>query len=382
MKIKFYYIFLFATGLFLYSCKSAEKLYRNGQYEEAVAMAAKKLSKKPNDAATLDILQSAYRYAVEDHESTIRNLSNSSSELKWERIYNQYQDLQRLYNTIRNYPAVFEVVQPTDYSAYIITYKEEAANARVDRGNILLNNNDKQSAREAYYEFQKALSLKPGDLIIKDKMNEAYSVAVTNVIIMPLTRYGYQYSSYNFDMMNFNNNILRYLNNNRSNPFVRYYSSPEGNNQQVRADNVVEMRFSDVNIGRYRDQRSVREVSKQIVGKEIVYSKDSVIKEYITVKAKITTTTRTLKADGLLQATIRDHNNRFIWSDTYRGDYNWVTTFSTFTGDERALSEEDKKLINRKEQWPPSNDEIIRIIMNEIRNKTECGINDYFNRQN
>jgi hypothetical protein len=382
MKIKFYYILLFAIGLFLYSCKSAEKLYRNGQYEEAVAFAAKKLSKKPNDAATLDILQNAYRYAVEDHERTIRNLSNTSSDLKWERIYNQYQDLQRLYNSIRSYPAVFDIVQPTDYSAYITTYKEEAAIARVDRGNILLNNNDKQSAKEAYYEFQKALTLKPGDLSIKDKMNEAYSMAVTNVMIMPLTRYGYQYSSYYFDMNNFNNNVFRYLNNNRSNPFIRYYSSFGDNNQQVRVDNTVEMRFSDVNIGRYRDQRSVREVSKQIVGKEIVYSKDSVIKEYITVKAKITTTTRTLQADGLLQATIRDHNNRFLWSDTYRGDYNWVTTFSTFTGDERALSDEDKKLINRKEQWPPSNDEIIRIIMNEIQNKTECGINDYFNRQN
>jgi hypothetical protein len=380
MKIKFYHILLFTVGFSLYSCKSAEKLYRNGQYEEAVSIAAKKLSKKPNDAATLDILQNAYRFAVEDHEATIRNLSNTTSELRWERIYNQYLDLQRLYNTIRNYPAVFNIVQPTDYSAYITTYKEEAAHARIDRGNILLNNNDRQSAREAYYEFQKALSLKPGDLAIKDKMNEAYEMAAINIVIMPLTRYGYQYTSYNFDMANFNNNILRYLNNNRNNVFVRYYSSSEAGSRQIHTDYIADMRFSDVNIGRYRDQRSVREVSKQIVGKEIVYSKDSVIKEYITVKAKITTTTRTLKADGLLQATIRDENNRFLWSETYRGDYNWETTFSTFTGDERALSEEDKKLINRKEQWPPSNDEIIRIIMNEIQNKTECGINDYFNR--
>jgi hypothetical protein len=130
---------------------------------------------------------------------------------------------------------------------------------------------------------------------------------------------------------------------------------------------MVEMRFSDVNIGRYRDQRNVREVSKQIVGKEIVIKKDSVIKEYITVKAKITAITRTIQADGLLQATVRDYNNRRIWSDTYRGDYNWSYSFATYTGDERALSEEDKKILNQREQWPPSNDEIIRIIMEEIR---------------
>ncbi|MEI9943444.1 MAG: hypothetical protein WDN26_04420 [Chitinophagaceae bacterium] len=46
-------------------------------------------------------------------------------------------------------------------------------------------------------------------------------------------------------------------------------------------------------------------------------------------------------------------NGRFIWSSTYRGDYNWSSVFSSFTGDERALSEEDKKLVKQKEQWPP-----------------------------
>ena len=106
------------------------------------------------------------------------------------------------------------------------------------------------------------------------------------------------------------------------------------------------------------------------------------MKEWITVKAKITTTTRSVQADGLLQATVLDFNQRWLWSDTYRGDYSWQASFSTFTGDERALSDEDRKLIGQKEQWPPSNDEIIRIIMNEIRNKTECGISDYFKRMN
>ncbi|HKZ64860.1 MAG TPA: hypothetical protein VJ111_00825, partial [Chitinophagaceae bacterium] len=146
--------------------------------------------------------------------------------------------------------------------------------------------------------------------------------------------------------------------------------------------NVVDMRFSDVNIGRYRDQRSTREVSKQVVAKEIIIKKDSVVKEYITVKAKITTTTRNIQANALLQATVRDYSDRRLWSDTYRGDYSWTYSFATYTGDERALSEEDKKIINQREQWPPSNDDIIRIIMEDVQRKTECGISEYFNRLN
>jgi tetratricopeptide (TPR) repeat protein len=382
MKLKLYAVIFITLSALFFSCKSAEKMYLKGNYDEAVELAAKKLSKKPNDAGLLETLQNAYRFAVEDHESRIRNFSNSFEDLKYERVYHEYLGLQRLYDAVRRSPNVFDIVQPTDYSAYITTYQQQAANARVERGLTLMDNNTKQGARDAYYEFQRALELKPGDLNIRQKLDDAYASAVTNVVLLPLTRYGFQYSSYNFDMNNFNYDILRYLNNNNNNRFVRYYQDSEARGMNLRLDNSVEMRFSDVNIGRYRDQRSTREVTKQVVGKEIVYKKDSVVKEWITVKATITTTTRSVQADGLLQATVRDFNQRWLWSDTYRGDYSWQASFSTFTGDERALSEEDRKLIGQKEQWPPSNDEIIRIIMNEIRNKTECGISDYFKRTN
>lgn len=382
MKPKLYTILFTVLTIALISCKSAQKLYQQGNYDEAVETAAKKLSKKPNDASLLETLQNAYRFAVEDHESRIRNYTYSNDDLKWEKIYHEYLDLQRLYDAIRRSPSVYDIVQPTDYSAFITTYKEEAANARYERGLTLMDNNTKNGYKDAFFEFQQALALKPGDLSIRQRMDEAYANAVTNVIIQPLSRYGFQYSSYNFDMNNFDGNVLRYLNNNNNGRFVRYYSASEGGSNNIRPDNFVEMRFSDVNIGRYRDQRSTREVTRQIVSKETVYKADSVIREYITVKARITTVTRTLQADGLLQATVRDHDNRFLWSDTYQSDYRWVISFSTYSGDERALSEEDKKLLNQREQWPPSNDEIIRIIMNDLQTKTECGLSSYFNRVN
>jgi hypothetical protein len=382
MKSKLYtYSFIIAT-VFLFSCKTAEKLYQKGRYDEAVVLAAKKLAKKPADAGLVNTIQNAYRFAISDHESRIRNLSNSSSDLRFENIYQEYSSLQYLYDVIHRSPSVFEIVQPTDYSSYLTTYKEEASNARYDRGQELLNQNTKNSSRDAYYEFQKALNLKPGDLSIQQKIDEAYQNAVTNVVLLPVTRTGFQYSSYYYDFNTFNYDMLRYLGNNNSNRFVKFYPATEAGSNNIRMDNAVDMRFSDVNIGRYRDQRNTREVTKQIVAKETVIKPDSIIKEYITVKAWTTTTTRSLKADGLLQASVKDYNNRRLWSDTYQGNYNWVANFATYTGDARALSEEDNRLLAQKEQWPPSNDEIIRIIMNEIQNKAQCGISDYFKRYN
>lgn len=379
MKPKFYLSILLGSVLILGSCKSASKLYQQGRYDEAVELAAKKLAKKPNDASTLNILQNAYRFAVEDHERKIDNHANSNSDLRWESIYSEYASLQRLYDAIRRSPSVYNLVKPTDYSSFMLTYKEEASNARFDRGLEMMNQQSKEAYREAYYEFQKALELKPGDLAIRQKIDEAYNNAVTNVVIQPLNRQGYQYSSYQYEFSNFNQDVLRYLNSNSRSNFVKFYG---GNDRGMRVDNVVDLGFSEANIGRYRDERNSREVSRQVVAKEIVIKPDSVVKEYVTVKAQITTITRTLLAEGILQATIRSHDNQFLWSDTYRSDYRWVATFASYTGDERALSEEDKRMVRQGEQWPPSNDEIIRVLMNDIQHKAQCGISDYYNRYN
>lgn len=376
MKLKLYTPVLFL--LLLVSCRSAEKLYNRGDYDAAVELASKKLAKKPGNKELIQIVRDAYRFAVEDHESRIRNLEISSSDLRYEKILSEYSSLQRLYDAIRRSPTAYDVVQPMDYSSYLQTYREEAGNVREFRGDDLMAQNTKNSFREAYYEYQKALALKPGDLVLKQKMDEAYSAAVIQVSIQPLSRFGLQYAQYSYDYGQFDQDMLRYLNNHRQGPFLNFYGMSQPG---VRADFAVELRFSDVNIGRYNDQRETREVSKKVVSKEIVHGKDSVSYEYITVKAKITVTSRRLQANALLQATAHEvETNRRVWSDTYRGDYNWVATFATYTGDERALSDEDKRMINSREAFPPDNDQIIRIIMQEIRSKTECGISDFFNR--
>ena len=157
MKLKFYLSSIIIISVLFSSCKSAGKLYKNGSYDEAVVLAAKKLQKKPNDASTLDILSNAYRYAVEGHESRIRNFSNSNSDLRWENIYQEYNSLQYLYEAIRRSPSVFKIVQPTDYSSYITTYKEEAGNARFERGLELLDQNNKQSSGLLIMNFNKPL---------------------------------------------------------------------------------------------------------------------------------------------------------------------------------------------------------------------------------
>ncbi|MEK7226922.1 MAG: hypothetical protein AAB221_14720, partial [Bacteroidota bacterium] len=87
MKTKIYTLSFIAVIFFFISCKTASKLYEKGNYDEAVELAAKKLQKDPHDSKLQNIIQTSYRYAVEDHESRIRNKSQSSNEQKWEWMY-------------------------------------------------------------------------------------------------------------------------------------------------------------------------------------------------------------------------------------------------------------------------------------------------------
>ncbi len=379
MNLKLYSFILIMISSLALSCKTASKLYEKGRYDEAVELAAKKLQKDPDDAKLLDVLQKAYRFAVDDHESRIAGFNSSNNELKWEWIYAEYADLQRLYEAVRKSPEVFNLVNPVDYSSYMITYKERAGEVRFQRGLDLMRNGDKASFRKAYREMQTALSFIPGDLEIREKMTEAYNNAVVNVVVLPLEqRGGFQYSSYYQSNTRFDDNVIRFLKSNNSNEFIRYYSDYDANSTNLRADYVVDVRVSGLNIGRLYDDHSTRTVTKDVLVKETVYKPDSVVREYAKVTAKITTTTRSMRSEGFMQVNVRDEVNYHNWKSTYTGQHFWATEFATYTGDSRALSEADKQLVNRSREFPPSEDHIIRVIMNEIEGKVECGIRDYF----
>ena len=375
---KIYTLFTLSVVLLIAGCKSASKLYDKGNYDEAVQLAVKKLQKKP-DNEMRSLLQSAYHYAVNDHENRIRQLSGNSNELKWEWTYNEYSSLQRLYEAIHRSPEALSIVNPVDYSSYLNTYADKAADVRFDRGMAWMDKGDKLSFRNAYHEFNAALQYRPADLAILDSKNEAYEMAVINVVVMPMDNYRYRFSSYNdHELRNFENDLLNQLKYNTGNHFVRFYSSWEANSKNIQADQFIDFRFSNFDIGRARDERHSREVSKEIVVKETVYRPDSIVKEYKKVFAKITTTKRTVISEGNLQVNVRDISGRWLWNDNMRSNHNWFTEFSTFTGDERALSETDKQLVNRRQDYPPHDDEIIRSLINGINGQMTGRVRNYF----
>ena len=377
---KFYFL-LMAASLVVISCKTADKSFRKGEYLDAIELGLKKLQKDPYDGETKEIVKSAYTLAVAQHEDEIRILSNSRNENRFDKIFQQYVILQDLYMTVRSSPQAIAFLQPRDYSGYVETYREKAADVHYQKGLKWMEEGNKEGYREAYYAFKTALRYKPDNMDLHRLTEESYDRALTKIQVVTMDQYysGYQSS---FAIRNFQDDIIRTLSHNLgTNGFVRFYSEWEARNQHIVPDQILELQLSRVTIGQPYDETSSRDVSKDVVVKEIVYKPDSVVKEYAKVYARITTTRRNLLSEAELMIRIRDTYGRTLWTDRFTGSHRWQESFVSYTGDERALSESDRNAgRSSNRQQVPDQDEILRILFNQIHSDLSSRLRSYYTR--
>ncbi|MFY0255768.1 hypothetical protein ACDQ55_17640 [Chitinophaga sp. 30R24] len=341
---------LFLTVL-LPGCKSGEKLYNKGKYDEAVTTFVKKLQRKPQDANANRLLPDAYKLAQREREDKVNEYLRSNNPLKWEYVRNEYKALQNLYTSIHNSPAALQLVQPKDYRNAITGAQENAAEVRYDRGIALLDKGDKASARAAYDEFGTALKLIPDYRDAQQLRDQAFQMAVIRVIVSDIeVRSPY----YQFSADQFRDYLVRGLQQRNINPFVQFYDERVASTENIHPDEYIALRFFDFVVGQTYENRTQRDVSKDIVAGT---TKDSTGKEtntYKTVKATLYITQKTVVSKGLLDYQITDTNNgQLLRSDRIPGSYTWQNQYGTFKGDERALSDEDKRLMGGRDVAPP-----------------------------
>ncbi len=361
-------------------CQTVSKAYNKGDYADAIELGIKRLQKDPSDAETSDLVKSAYTYAVNQYESNIRALANSANDNRYEAVLREYSRLQDLYETIQQSPVAARAINPTNYSDYIETYRTKAAEVYITEADRWMNEGSKRAYREAYNAYNKALRYQ-NTADLKRKRDEAFDAALIKIVVVPIQNYGgYSYHS-NFQLQQFQNDVMRTLTFNTNDNFVRYYSEWDLRNKNLEPDQVLEMNLGRVRIGQPLDQRSSRQVSKEVVVKEIVHKPDSITKQYATVRATITQTRRTLLSEADLYLTLRDQSGRVVWNDRFTGQHRWQTEFATYTGDDRALSQSDKEQLNRHpNNNVPSEDEIMRELYRQIQQDLANRLRGYFAR--
>ena len=377
---KLYPFLAAASLLFIFSCKTASKSYQKGDYTDAIERGVKKLQKDPSDYETKDLVQKSYTYTVNEYEDQIRILSNDNNDSRYDRIYQKYQALQNLYNTIHQYPEAARLIKARDYSEDLQTYRDKAAEVHVQNAERWMKEGTKEAYRQAYKEYATAANYRPEDFDLRKQRDTAYNHAVLKVLLTPIQNLGgYQYSS-SYQLQNFQKDIARTLSYNMNNEFVKFYSEYELKSNNVQPDQVMELNLSRISIGQPSDTKTSREVSKEVVVKDIVFREDSVKHEYGTVKANITTTKRTLLSQGDLFITVRDTKGITLWSDRFTGQHKWETQLVSYTGDERALSDADKTALNQTVATPPSEDQVMDQLLKQIQSDLSYRLRNYYTR--
>jgi hypothetical protein len=164
------YIYLSALFLLLLAgCSSSKKLMQRGNYDALIQKSIKNLIKDPSSEDDAVMLDKAYKLANERDLERIKYLKAENNPQSYDELYLTYTNLKNRQTNVKKVLPLkiggrtiqYEYV---DYDRYMVEAKKKAAGYYYENATRLMNNNTKESYRQAYYEFKKS----------KDYMGSAY----------------------------------------------------------------------------------------------------------------------------------------------------------------------------------------------------------------
>jgi hypothetical protein len=350
----FLILLVFVSGLS--GCNKAKRELERGNYERAVHLSIDKLRSKPKNKSAREVLGKGYDYAVAYHMENISMLTASRDPFKWEGMAASYDFLNRMHEDIRRCPACMDVVPQTrPYIDEGNSARERAAEVRYEKGLELLDQNDRNTAREAYQHFAVAEQLVPNFRDTRGQMIRALSEATLHVVVdqVPV-------NSRNFSLSGefFQNQIHSYLaTNQRLNDFVRFYTPAEAELEGIdQPDHIILLQFDDFMVGQIHSSSNSSTVTSKDSVKigQATLPDGSKIDVYDKVNAKLTIHEKYVSSRGLLDMQIFDAwGDRILYHDKMPGEFIWRSTWGNFNGDERALTDEQKQITGRREIPPP-----------------------------
>jgi hypothetical protein len=368
MKQIFY---LIAVITLLAACRSSKDYLQRSDGDKALFDAVKKLNKKPGDAEAARALPILYTDAQKRHLDKINSLSARREIDRWQNMIWEYEVLQRMYEAITNSNAASKLVRPADYQNDIYNTQQSGAEAYYQQGIDHLALDSRADAQTAYRSFKYAIKLVPNYKDAKSKMDEAYEHTVVDVVINPIADNSFVFNSgfgntgYNYSNEYFQQNLIRELGGSNANRYPgRFYADWEARRENVTPDWVVNITLRNVDMPRPTTNQSTRNVSNQIEN-----GRDSTGKTiYLTVYATVTTYEQSFTARAEMDVDIDEVATRKnIAYNSYREQYYWRDAYATFTGDRRALSNEDLNLINnRNYSTPPRREEVLNELFRKL----------------
>lgn len=363
--------------LFLLSCSSGKKALQTGNYDNAVYLAINRLKSNPNKEKAVQTLKEGYQLALDNHLNKINDFKNDVNPFKWESIINEYQGINNLADAIQGCPSCMAAVpNPQKYLQELNDAKFSAAEARYLNGKKLLAENNKQSARDAYYDFQKAEDLYPNYKDAKQMMDDAYWAGLIRVMVKPVV---VNSTIYKLSNQYFQDKINEFMQNYESRSFVKFYSPEAVKQSGDQMDQILSLNFDDFVVGQTYVKERVEDVKRDSV--KIGETRPPNPKPvYGTVKAKLTTYQKSISSSGLLDFVISDVNGKVLTHEKLPGTFVWNDSWATFNGDDRALTKEQLALTKRKEIMPPAPQDLFIEFTKPIYSQLIAKVNSFYSK--
>ncbi|MBO9571541.1 MAG: hypothetical protein J7497_04950, partial [Chitinophagaceae bacterium] len=161
---------------------------------------------------------------------------------------------------------------------------------------------------------------------------------------------------------------------------VRFFTDRDASLRRIQADRYVEMNFTDLFVGtlaidRYTVKRSTQVqtgTTKSIPAQPV----------YQTVYATVYVNRSIMQSYATLECRIYDiTSNRNILFDRFPDRYTWEEKAATYSGDSRALTQEDWAMIRNQNNRPPSRNEIANRLVRDcyglLLSRIKNGVNFY-----
>lgn len=354
------FVFLLVSVLLvqlLSSCSSSgRKALERGNYEESVMQSVEKLRRDPDNRTASEVLSQAYPKAEAYHLENIRQAETSSEKFRWDAAARGYTLLNKMAEEIRRCPGCLRLIpNPKRYVTEEQSARNLAASEHYEAGLDAMNNKqDRIVARQAFDHFSAVQEFDPTYRDVNRLLDESYFYASLKVVMEPA-----QVNSRAYQLSNefFQSKINEYLaNNRRMNKFVQFYTPDEAKAKNLKQpDQIVRLEFIDFVVGQTLIATNTENLTSKdsvVVGQVTVDGKKRDV--YNRVTAKFSMTRKSVKSTGLLNMQIIDFKaNKVLLQEQFAGDYTWNTEWGSFNGDERALTADQKRISQAREQMPP-----------------------------
>jgi hypothetical protein len=361
----------------LAGCATGLKSYQRGEYDRAVHEATGRLKSSPDNEKAGSALQLAYPEAERWHLENIRAAKSSPDPLRDEVVLNEYLRLQRLAEAIRSTPAALRLFpNPNSYTDEVYSSRQAAAETRVRLGDEQMGQGNRAAARAAVDHYRKADKLVPGVSGVASKLTDAMLAATLHVVVNPV-----KCSNRQLDTKFFENRLQVWIREYRPSAYVRFYSAQEASQLGIqRPDHIVDLSFEEFLVGKTVIKESTENHVKNdvVVGKTRSNPPQEVIG---TVKAKATVWHK--KVESKVQLTLKIADGATSRAELHKklpGKSVWESQWGSFNGDERAIPDKLKPIMERKQQEPPPYQELFTAVVDPLFRQATDLIRKHYSR--